>query len=242
LPVAILPGRIRDSGGAQPVGGGDRQGLQRAPQCLGAELQPVQVPYQGQDMDGIRAHTAARAQESEFGQPLQQSVQHHLFPAVIDQAFAEAGQDAEVEAFVLQLQPEQHGPWPQGSRKQAQEVGTPRRTLLTSPRTDQSTHHLSPKPARQPIPTESRDRVLHAAATQTPNKLSPSTGSNDHHEPGQRSKTPEPCTSLKVFASVHCPDGRTRVVRSTSGRCRMGHTRPPAGQRGRETCDATLDP
>jgi hypothetical protein len=119
-------------------------------------------------------------------------------------------------------------PGRQGSRKQAQEVGTPRRTLLTSPRTDQSTHHLSSKPAYQPIPTESRDRVLHAAATQTPNKLSPSTGSNDHHEPGQGSRTPGPCASFQVFASVHCPDGRTRVVCSTRGRCRTGtHGRPP---------------
>jgi hypothetical protein len=47
----------------------------------------------------VGAHAPPRTQEPELGQP----VQHHLFPAVFDQAFAEAGQDGEMEAFVLQM-------------------------------------------------------------------------------------------------------------------------------------------
>jgi hypothetical protein len=93
LPVTLLPGSIHEPGHAQPVRGSNGEGFQRAPQRPGAQLQPVQVPHQRQDMGGIRAHATTSTKEPQLGQSVQQPVQDHLLLPVPDQALAEAGQD-----------------------------------------------------------------------------------------------------------------------------------------------------
>ncbi|MFI2352779.1 hypothetical protein ACH492_38555 [Streptomyces sp. NPDC019443] len=72
--------------------------FQCGPHRLGDQLQPGQVAYRSQDMDGISALRGAFTHQPgllEAGQP---EVQETIGPVVLREAFAEVGQHAVVEA------------------------------------------------------------------------------------------------------------------------------------------------
>ncbi|HEV2256570.1 MAG TPA: hypothetical protein VGS06_25795, partial [Streptosporangiaceae bacterium] len=71
--VHLLPGPVDHPG--QPARRRDRQRLQRRPQALPGQLQPVQHPDRAQHVGGIGALPAAGPHQAQPGQPLQQRIQ-----------------------------------------------------------------------------------------------------------------------------------------------------------------------
>ena len=100
--VDLLPGLIDRPG--QPVRHRDRQRLQRRPQRLPGQLQPVQLTDRAQHVSGIGALPAAGLDQAEPGQALQQRVQRQARQIAGHQPGPELAQHAGVKALVIQLQ------------------------------------------------------------------------------------------------------------------------------------------
>ena len=103
--VALVPVRERD--GAQPVRCSNGDGVQRHPQRLAHQLQPVQGPHGGEHMRAVRALAPSGLQQPTLAGGVQQAGQQPLRGCVLEQAPVELAQDREVEAGVGQVEGEQ---------------------------------------------------------------------------------------------------------------------------------------
>jgi hypothetical protein len=87
----------------QQMRGGTGEFFQRGPHRLGDQLQPGQVAYRGQDMSGVGALRGAFAHQPGVLETGQCEVQEAVSVISPDQALAEVGQHAVVEAGIVQL-------------------------------------------------------------------------------------------------------------------------------------------
>ena len=102
LPVDLLPGGIDHAG--QPVRRGGRQRLQRRPDGLPGQLQPVHLPDPAEHVGGIGPLPHPRPDQAQLTQPGQQRLQQHRLHPAGDQPGPELAQHAEVEPLIVQLQ------------------------------------------------------------------------------------------------------------------------------------------
>ena len=89
--VAFVPIRGRD--GAQPIGRDNGNGVQRRPQRLAHQFQPVQVSHGGEHVRAVRAAPATGLQESVLARRVQQAGQQTLRGLTLEQPGAELAQD-----------------------------------------------------------------------------------------------------------------------------------------------------
>ena len=102
LPVDLLPGRVDHAGQPARRGGGQR--LQRRPDRLPGQLQPVQVPDPPQHMSGVGPLPHPGPDQAELAQPGQQRLQQRRLHPAFDQPGPELAQHAEIEPLIVQLQ------------------------------------------------------------------------------------------------------------------------------------------
>ena len=102
-PVRLLPGHIDDTGQPARRRGGQR--LQRSPDTLPGQLEPVQVPDPAQDMSGIGPLPHPRPDQAQGAQPGQQRLQQRRLHRAGDQPGPwKPAQHAEVGPLIVQRQ------------------------------------------------------------------------------------------------------------------------------------------
>jgi hypothetical protein len=77
--------------------------LQHGTDSLGDQLQPGQVTHRVQDMSGVSALRGALAHESGLLQTRERQIEKTVGAVALGEALAEVGQDAMVEAGIVQL-------------------------------------------------------------------------------------------------------------------------------------------
>jgi hypothetical protein len=100
-----VPVRLGDL--TQPVGRHDGNGVQSRTQCLGQQLDPVEVAHGGQHVRAVGALPAPGLQESSLARGVEHAGEQALAGLVLQQARPELAQDAVIEARVGQVQGEQ---------------------------------------------------------------------------------------------------------------------------------------
>jgi hypothetical protein len=102
LAVHLLPGGVDDRG--QPIRDGNRQCLQRRPDGLPGQLQPVQAADTPQHVRGVGALPGAGRHQAQPSQPVQQQIQDLQLQASRHQPGSELAQHRKVKALILQGQ------------------------------------------------------------------------------------------------------------------------------------------
>src|SRR3954462_12240626 len=104
MPVALEPDRADDL--AQPVRHDDGQVVERGAQRLGHQFEQVQIVHGGEHVRAVGALLAPRLDQVAFLEALEYPVQKQVLRLARDEASAELGEHAEVEAGIDQLEPE----------------------------------------------------------------------------------------------------------------------------------------
>lgn len=102
--VALKPHRLRDP--AQPLGRHRGQVVEGGAERLGDQLKEMQVAYGGQDIGAVGPLLPPRLEQAALPEPLQHRVEQQVPGLAIDEAGPELGQDAEMKAWVGELEAE----------------------------------------------------------------------------------------------------------------------------------------
>ena len=103
--VALEPLRLGQC--ADPIGGLGGKRVERGPDGLGGELQPVHLPDVGDDVSGVGPLAAPLAEEAPVAAGVEDAVEQHLLGAAVDEPRPELAEHARVEARVVEREAEE---------------------------------------------------------------------------------------------------------------------------------------
>jgi hypothetical protein len=186
LPVDLLPGRVDHAGQPARRRGGQR--LQRRPDRLPGQLQPVHLADPAQHVRGIGPLRHPRPGQAQPGQPGQQHLQQHRLHPPRHQPRTELAQHREVEPLIIEPQaqavlPVQPPPHRISGLPARQVLGEPGRP----PHPVRPREHLIRAPRAQLIPDPDGQRPLPERPLRHPGRLGrhlrPRTRLHRHDDP-----------------------------------------------------------